>query len=49
MINQVLRFCEIVEFDGDGSIVKTKPVLKESTKEDLFKSKDVLDFFSPFS
>ena len=40
MINQVLRFCEIVEFDGDGSVVKTKPVLKESTKEDTEKEEE---------
>ena len=48
-ISLVIRFGELVEFDGEGSVVKTKPITKETKVEELFENQSVLDFFKDLS
>jgi hypothetical protein len=48
-ISLVIKFGELVDFDGEGSVVKTKPITRETKLEELFENQSVLEFFKELS
>ena len=42
LINQIIAFCEIENYEGDNSVVKTKPIIKSTREEELFKKNQML-------
>ena len=47
-INQMLNFCNIIEFKH-SFLLKTKPILQTTLKDDLFFEPKVLEYFTALS